>query len=155
MNKAIIVLDVQEDFLRNVLDYIAPLCQRYLNEHGDEYDCIVLTRFVYPELEGRNTLLLSHPKAHVIEKSTYSGFTQEVQQLFRERQVEEVHVAGVDAEMSVLATMFSLVDAGYRVKVLERLIGSIHGRNWESMMIARHVVGKENVVPLGGRPVWV
>lgn len=139
----------------NILDYIAPLCQRYLNEHADDYEVIVLTRFVYPELEGRNTLMVSHPKAHVVEKSTYSGYTEEVKRLFEEHHIEEVHVAGVDAEMSVLATMFSLVDAGYHVKILERLIGSFHGRNWESMMIARHVIGEENVLPIGGERVWV
>lgn len=147
-------MDVQEDFLRNTLDYIAPLCQKFLNRQGDDYAAIVLTHFMYDEIRGQDTLLLSHPKATIVEKTTYSGFTEEVRKVFEEQQIEEVHIGGVDAEMAVLATMYSLVDAGYHVKVLERLIGSYHGRNWESMMIARHTIGSENVIPLGGDRVW-
>lgn len=155
MKKAIICLDVQEDFLRNTLDYIAPLCQRFLNQQGDDYDAIILTRWVYDELQGQNTLLLSHPKAVVVEKSTYSGYTEDARKVLEANDIEEVHIAGVDSELAVLATMFSLVDAGYRVKILERLVASYHGRNWESMMIARHAIGTENVITLGGDRVYV
>lgn len=155
MKKALIILDIQRDFLGNTLDYIAPLCQRYLNEHGGEYDAIVLTHWDYDEVRGQNTLLLSHPNAVVVEKTTYSGYTGETRKLFGAHDIEEVHVAGVDAEMSVLATMFSLVDAGFQVKILERLVSGYHGRNWEAMMIARHTLGKENVVNIGGGRVYM
>jgi nicotinamidase-related amidase len=155
MKKALIVLDVQEDFLRNTLDYIAPLCQRYVNEHNGEYDAIILTRWMYDEVKGTDTLLVSHSDATVVEKSTYSGYTEDTRKVLEEKGIEEVHIAGVDAEGAVLATMFSCIDAGYQVKILERLVTSYHGRNWESMMIARHVVGKENVVNIGGDRVYV
>jgi nicotinamidase-related amidase len=154
MKKGLIILDVQEDFLLNILDYIAPLCQRYLNDHGDEYDVVILTHWVYDDLEGRNTLLLSHPKAHVVAKTTYSGYNEATRQILEQAEIREVHIAGVDSEMSVLATMFSLLDAGYHVKILERLCAGYHGRNWEAMMIARHALGAENVVPTGGGRVY-
>ncbi|MCL6631718.1 MAG: isochorismatase family protein [Alicyclobacillus herbarius] len=155
MKKGLILLDVQEEFLRSSLDYVARLCQKFLNQHGDDYAAIILTRWVYDELEGENTLLLSHPRAYVVEKSTYSGYTERVRRILLEHAVQEVHVAGVDSELSVLATMFSLWDAGYSVKVLERLCASYHGRNWEAMMIARHAIGNENVIPLGGDRVYL
>jgi len=153
--KAIIVLDVQEDFLRQTLDYIAPLCQTYLNGHGDEYDAIVLTHWEYEEVKDQDTLLLAHPKATVIGKTTYSGYTEAVRDLFQSQGIEEVHIAGVDTEMGVLATMFSCIDAGYDVKVLERLVTGYHGRNWEAMMIIRHTIGQENVLNIGGGRVYV
>lgn len=155
MKTALICLDVQDDFLGNTLDYIAPLCQRYLNRDGGNYDAIVLTRWVYDELQGRNSLLLSHPKAKVVEKSTYSGYTEDTRKVFEENGIEEVHIAGVDSDLAVLATMFSMMDAGYQVKILERLVASYHGRNWESMMIARHALGAENIIALGGDRVYV
>jgi hypothetical protein len=148
------MLDVQEEFLKSALEYIGPLCQRYLNTHGDDYDAIILTRWVYEEMK-EDTLLLSHPKATVVEKSSYSGFTEQAQGVFAEQGIEEVHVAGVDSEGAVLATMFSCLDAGYDVKVMERLCASYHGRNWESMTIARHIVGADNVIPLGGDRVYI
>lgn len=141
--------------MRNTLDYIAPLCQKYLNNHGEDYDVIILTKFMYSEIEGQDTLLLTHPRARVVEKSTYSAYTEETRRILADAQITEVHVAGVDAEMSVLATMYSMVDAGFDVKVLEKLVGSYHGRNWESMMIARHCLGKDNVLNIGGDRVWM
>ena len=155
MGKALIVLDVQEDFLRNTLDYIAPLCQKYINRQADDYVAIVLTRWVYDEVRGQDTLLLRHPNAVVVEKSSYSGYTEDTKKLFQDKGIDEVHIAGVDSEGAVLATMFSCLDAGLQVKILERLVASYHGRNWEAMMIARHVVGKENVLNIGGDRVYV
>lgn len=155
MKKALFVLDVQEDFLRNTLDYIAPLCQRYVTENSDEYDAIIITRWVYDEVKGKDNLLVSHPNAIIVDKSTYSGYTEDTKKVFAEKGIEEVHITGVDSEGAVLATMFACWDAGFEVKVLERLVTSYHGRNWESMMIARHVIGKENVVNFGGGRVYV
>lgn len=154
MKKALICLDVQEDFLRNTLDYIAPLCQRFINENADQYDAIILTHWTYELIEGQDTLLLSHPKAHVIEKTTYSGLTEETQRILQENGIEEVHIAGVDSEGAVLATMFASLDAGYDTKILERLVTSYHGRNWEAMMIARHIVGADHVLNIGGGRVY-
>ena len=39
-----------------------------------------------------------------------------------EKEIEELNIAGVDSEGAVLATMFSLIDAGYQVKILECLV---------------------------------
>ena len=57
--------------------------------------------------------------------------------------------------MSVLASMYSLIDLNYEVKILERLCASYHGRNWESITIARHVLGDEHVLSVGGGRVWL
>lgn len=156
LNKALFVLDVQSEFLGNTLDYIAPLCQRFVNKNAEEYDVIVTTKWVYPQVpEGKSQLLVVHPKAVTVEKRGYSGLTEVTKKLFEERGIEEVHITGVDSEGAVLATMFSCFDAGYKVKILERLVTSYHGRNWESMMIARHILGPENVVNIGGDRVYV
>ena len=152
---ALILTDVQDDFLGNTLDYIAAVSQRYLDDHGDEYAAVILTYWRHEENEGENTLLIEHPQAHVVIKRNYCAYTSEVAKIFREAGIEEVHIGGVDAEMSVLSTMYRLIDEGYRVKLLERLIGSYHGRNWEAMTIARHVIGDDNVVALGSQRVWI
>lgn len=155
MKKALLVLDVQSEFLGNTLDYIAPLCQRYVNRSAQDYGLIITTHWVYPEAEGQSEILVTHPKAEVVEKHGYSGYTTDTKALFDENGIQEVHISGVDSEGAVLATMFACLDAGYEVKILERLISSYHGRNWESMMIARHVLGPENVVNIGGGNVYV
>ncbi|GMA49198.1 hypothetical protein GCM10025857_05550 [Alicyclobacillus contaminans] len=155
MNTALLVLDVQSDFLGNTIDYVAPLCQRFVDERGADYSVVILTQWTYPEQQGRSTLAVHFPGAEIVEKTGYSGYTAATREILEQRGIEEVHLAGVDAEGAVLATLFGLVDAGYRVKVLERLVASYHGRNWESMMIARHVLGKDNVVNIGGGSVYV
>lgn len=153
--KALILTDVQDDFLGNTLDYIATVCQRYLDEHGRDYDVIILTHWKHEDNESEDTLLLEHPTAHVVEKRTYSAYNEETATLLKQANIDEVHVGGVDAEMAVLSTMYRLLDEGYKVQLLERLIASYHGRNWESMTIARHVIGDENVVALGAQRVWM
>jgi nicotinamidase-related amidase len=155
VKKALILIDVQEDFLGNTQDYIAPLCQKFLESSGSSYDLIILTQWKHEENEGEDTLLLSYANAHVVEKRTYSAYNEEVRKLLEEHKIREVHLGGVDTEMSVMATMYSLVDAGYEVRILERLCASYHGRNWEATTIMRHVLGDENVLSIGGGRVWL
>jgi nicotinamidase-related amidase len=154
VKKALIVLDVQSDFLRSTLDYIAPLCQRYVNAEASNYDAIVFTKWIYDEIKGKDTLVIQHQDAVIVEKTGYSGYTEATHKYFKEKNIEEIHIAGVDSEGAVLATMFSCFDAGYQVRILERLVTSYHGRNWESMTIARHILGAENILNIGGGRVY-
>ncbi len=153
--KALILADVQDDFLGNTLDYIASVSQRYLDEHSDDYDLVITTRWVHSDNQNDDTLLIEHPKAKVVNKSTYSAYNEESEKLLKEAGIQEVHLGGVDAEMTIMATMYRLLDEGFKVKLLERMIASYHGRNWEALTIARHVIGDENVVALGGQRVWI
>ena len=153
--RALLLLDVQDDFLGNTLDYIAALSQRYLDEHAKDYDLVVLTYWLHQENAQQNTLLLEHESAHVVTKTTYSGYNDETASLLKENGITEVHVGGVDAEMSVLATMFRLLDEKFDVKLLERLIASYHGKNTSAMGIARQVLGHDNMLPDGGQRVWI
>ncbi|MDI3256116.1 MAG: isochorismatase family protein [Kyrpidia sp.] len=157
MKKALLITDVQEDFLGNTLDYIETLCQKYLDEHGNEYDLIVLTRWVHEDNRDEDTLLLHHDKAEIVEKTTYSAFIPEVRERLEKAGVEEVHLAGVDSETTILATMFDLVDAGYKVKILQRLCGSYftHGSNAMALKVAGQVLGQENILYVGGDRVWL
>ncbi|MFC4769612.1 cysteine hydrolase family protein [Effusibacillus consociatus] len=157
MKKALILTDVQEDFLGNLgnIDYIVRLCQQYLDQSANEYDLVILTTWKHEENEGQDTLLLSHPKAKRVEKTTFSALNDEVKKLLEENKIELVHLGGMDAELTILATMFSLVDNGYKVQVLEPLLASYHARNWEATMIMKNAIGEENLLRVGGDRVWV
>lgn len=157
MKKALLITDVQEDFLGNTLDYIETLCQKYLDEHGHEYDLIILTHWVHEDNRGEDTLLLHHDRAVVVEKTTYSALNPEVRDQLEKARIEEVHLAGVDSETTILATMFALTDAGYKVKILQRLCGSYftHGSNAMAMKVMGQVLGHENILNVGGARVWM
>lgn len=157
MKKALILTDVQKDFLGNLgnLDYIVRLCQQYLDQNANDYDLVILTTWKHEDNEGIDTLLLSHPKAKRVEKRTYSALNDEVKRLLQEHRIELVHLGGMDSEMTILATMYSLLDNGYKVQLLEPLLASYHARNWEATTIAKHVLGEENVLRVGGDRVWV
>jgi nicotinamidase-related amidase len=154
MKKALIFLDVQEDFLGYRLEYIKTLCQRYLDEHANEYSTIIFTHWAYEDVNGCDTLLLSHPDALVVEKTAYSGLNDEVRKRLTEDEIEEIHIAGVHTELSVLATMFACIDAGYETKILEPLVAAYHGLGWDAMRIARVVIGKDNILQVGGGGVY-
>jgi nicotinamidase-related amidase len=56
------------------------------------------------------------PPAHVIDKSTYSAFSQpKLPQLLRERKIDSLVVTGLETDVCVLATVLGAVDYGYRV----------------------------------------
>ncbi|MBL0388182.1 cysteine hydrolase [Tumebacillus sp. ITR2] len=154
MKKALIITDIQSDFLGN-MDYIYPLCQKYLDNHAKEYDLVILTHWKHVENENENTLLLKSDGAKVIEKRGYSALTDEVKQLLQENNIELVHLGGIDSDMAVIATMYNLLDAGYKVQMLEGLLASYSTRNWESTTIMRFVLGDENVLNVGGGRVWM
>lgn len=154
MKKALIITDIQSDFLGN-MDYIYPLCQKYLDTSAKDYDLVILTHWKHAENENENTLLLKHDKAKVVEKRGYSALTDEVKQLLQDNQIELVHLGGIDSDMAVMASMYSLLDAGYQVQILERLLASYSTRGWESTTIMRFVLGDENVLFVGGDRVWV
>jgi nicotinamidase-related amidase len=154
MKKALLITDIQSDFLGN-MDYIYPLCQKYLDEHGKEYDLVILTHWKHEDNENENTLLLKFQGAKVVEKRGYSAYNDEVKQLLAENNIQLVHLGGIDSDMTVLATMYNLLDAGYKVQILERLLASYSTRGWESTTIMRFVLGDENVLTVGGDRVWV
>ncbi|ARU62182.1 hypothetical protein CBW65_15095 [Tumebacillus avium] len=154
MKKALLITDIQSDFLGN-MDYIYPLCQEYLDKSGDQYDLVILTHWKHEENHNEHTLLLKHPKANVVEKRGYSAYNDEMKKLLEDNKIDTVHLAGIDSDMTVLATMYNLLDAGYKVQVLERLLASFSTRGWESTTIMRFVLGDENVLTLGGGRVWV
>ncbi len=155
MKKALLILDVQEEFLGERLDYIEPLCQKYLDDHGNDYDAVILTQWRHEQNRDRSTILLSHKKARVVDKVTYSALNDEVGSILEDAAIEEVHIAGVDGELAVLATMFACLDAGYDVKVLERLISSFNNLNWEAMRIAKTALGKQGVLQIAGGRVFL
>jgi len=154
MKKALLITDIQSDFLGN-MDYIYPLCQKYLDEAGNNYDLVILTHWKHEENENENTLLLKHPKATIVEKRGYSAYNDEMKALLKDNNVGTVHLCGIDTDMAVMATMYNLLDAGYKVQILEQLCASFATRGWESTTIMRFVLGDENVINLGGGRVWV
>jgi nicotinamidase-related amidase len=154
MKKALIITDIQSDFLGN-MDYIYPICQKFLDDYGNDYDLIILTHWKHEDNEVENTLLLKHPKAKIVEKRGYSAYIPEVAKLLEEHKIEMVHLGGIDSDMTVLATMYNLLDAGYKVQILERLLASYSTRSWESTTIMRFVLGDENVLSIGGMRTWL
>jgi len=154
MKKALIITDIQSEFLGN-MDYIYPICQKYLDERGNDYDLVILTHWKHEDNENENTLLLKHNKAVVVEKRGYSAYIPEVAKLLEDNKIEMVHLGGIDSDMAVMATMYNLLDAGYKVQILERLLSSYSTRNWESTTIMRFVLGDENVLDLGGMRTWL
>ncbi|HEU4964342.1 MAG TPA: isochorismatase family protein [Bacilli bacterium] len=154
MKKALLITDIQSDFLAN-MDYIYPICQKYLDEKGNDYDLIILTHWKHEENEGENTLLLKHSKASVVEKRGYSAYIPEVAKLLEDNKIDTVHLGGIDSDMAVMATMYNLLDAGYNVQILEQLLASYSTRNWESTTIMRFVLGDENVLDFGRQRTWV
>ncbi len=73
------------------------------------------------ELENKNTILVT--------KTTKSAFQgdKDLITLFKENNIQEVHIVGVDANDCVMATAFDSFDAGFFTYVLEECVESSEG----------------------------
>ena len=156
--KALIIVDVQPDFLRPhnryIIDTIVQLIQHV------PYDLVIDTNFYVNEdslwnkqqkwtmqADGDISTVseiadaLRGKELHTIRKSTRSVFKGEpaLQPLLEEYGIEEVHFAGIATHDCVLASAFEAFDLGYPTYVLEECCeSSTPGRHEQGITLMRY-----------------
>ncbi len=138
--RALIIVDMQEGFLKNHTKWIIPNIQQVIKK--GKYDLHIEAIFhaelgsiwdkqtdwtfkleptvkeVKDYLEGKEVI--------TVTKTTKSAFKgdKDLISILIGNKIEEVHVVGVDANDCVLATAFDSFDAGYFTYVIEECIES-------------------------------
>lgn len=144
MKKVLILIDMQKGFKpsKNLIDRIVE------HVNNNEYDIIIATKFINKKdsnfmkalnydgmFNEQETDLVDEIKSIsdiILIKNTYSAYTEELKWILQEPSYDlSVDVCGVDSDACVLATAFSLFDAGYSFRVLEDLIESSGGDEFD------------------------
>lgn len=161
--KIILLVDIQEGYMNERLRSLPKDIAKHVKNY--DYDLVIATRFINKndslhkaDIHIKNMTVFSS-KAKLVEpieqiadfvlmKSTYTSLTEDVHKLLEKNKVEQVYVAGLNTETSVLATAFDLFDRGIKPVILSHLCNTVNGEemNKAALNILRNAVGDECVL---------
>lgn len=133
--KAIIIVDVQECFIKAGNQYLPERIREHLN--ANEYNQIIFTRFInqadsnfvkrkqwkdcFAEegTEIHHSLRDIAKQSNVFLKTTYSSLKAEgLLDFLRERKISTLYICGLNLHACVLATLFDAFDLGFDYHLL-------------------------------------
>lgn len=161
MKKALFIIDIQEPFM-NVYTKKLPLKIIDFLDHN-YFDYIVLGKFVNQVdspfvkrlrmtccLEPNTGVIdIMVPKEHVVmEHSSYTLHTEEVDQFLKEHHIKYIYLCGVSTDGSIYKTALDLFENNYSVYVLKGLCASTAGERNHDMAVSllEDRIGKDFVI---------
>lgn len=148
MNKALLVIDVQNYFMNSLTQGLPGEIRRYIEKTKNNYKEIVFTNFVnrpssstyrflnYKEcMRSPDTDIVDELKpvlsfGTLLTKHVLSAIkVTKLQKLFEQSNITELYLCGIDTDCCVLASAYDAFDLGYRVYLLKDLCMTATGRN--------------------------
>jgi nicotinamidase-related amidase len=153
MKTALIVVDVQNNYIKEDFKDLPKKIVDYIEKEGKAYHFVLFTQFVnkrgsnFTKLLGTNESMFSPDidihtglqkfitKDNLFSKCAFSAFKSEaLAEFLKKNSVEKVTICGTDTECCVYATAMDAFDQGFGdVKVLIDLCGSSHGKEAHEM----------------------
>jgi nicotinamidase-related amidase len=147
MEKALIVIDVQNYYLNEITRDVPPKIANYIEKSN--FDHVLFTKFINhndsnaarafgwygnqnpPETDICIELVKYSNKENTFNKDTYSAFkSEDFRKYLEDNKITNLFICGFDTDACVLATSYEAFDLGYRVEVLEDLTASTKGREY-------------------------
>ena len=161
--KIILLVDLQEGYMNDKLRGLTKDIEKHVKNF--DYDLVIATRFIskndslhQSDIYVKDMTVFSS-KAKLVEsiekisdfvlmKSSYSSLTEDVYKLLEKNKVEQVYLAGVNTETSILATAFDLFDKGIRPVILSHLCNTVNGDkiNEAALDILKIAVGDQCIL---------
>ena len=143
-NKALVVIDLQNDITKNYKKIIgqvnAAIDWAVTNDmhviYIRHYNLSEKTRTFKPDTKGSELVPeLKVVSENVFEKSKASALTSEVFSSFIENNyIDEFYITGADATACVKSTSYNLVKAGYKVHVISDCVTSYDLKKMDEML---------------------
>lgn len=133
--KAIIIVDVQECFIKAGNQYLPERIREHL--HANEYDEIIFTRFInrvdsnfvsrkqWDECFDKKRTEIHHSlrdianQSNVFLKTTYSSLKADgLLDFLRDKKISTLYICGLNLHACVLATLFDAFDLGFDYHLL-------------------------------------
>ena len=164
MNKLLLVIDVQKDFINENTNPILLKIEELVN--SDNFKNVVFTRFIndvnsiwYKELnykgcmneEGRN-IVIDTKDYKVIEKRIYTAYNDELKLYIDTNNIRTIYLCGIDTDACVLKTALDLFENNFDVKVIEDCSMSHSGIEYHNYAInmLKKLIGRQNVIKMLG-----
>ena len=143
-NRALVVIDIQNDITRHYRDIIDPLnaAVGWAEEQGMKVVYIKHnnmspgTRTFKPDTKGAELVPeLRIVSDHVFVKTKANALTSEAfSEFIRENGIREFYIAGADATACVKSTCFNMTKAGYTVHVISDAVTSYDLKKMDEML---------------------
>jgi len=144
MNKALVVIDIQNDITKNYKEIIGNINRAIDWAVGNDIPVVYIrhenlsdgTRTFKPNTRGAE--LVSDMKivsANIFTKSKGNALTSdEFADFIDKNSIDEFYITGADAIACVKSTVFNLTKAGYKVNVLSDCVTSYDKRKIDEML---------------------
>lgn len=134
MNKALVVIDIQNDITKNYKDIIDNINKAINWAVGNEIHIVYIrhenlstgTRTLKPGTYGAELT----PDLKIVSENIFTKYktnalsSEEFAAFIRDNQIDELYIAGADAAICIKSTCYNLLKAGHRVTVLTDCITS-------------------------------
>lgn len=131
MNKLLLVIDVQKDFINENTKPILLKIEELVN--SGKFKNIVFTRFInnvnsvfYKELNYKGCLTKEQQQIaidtkdyKIFDKKIYSSLNDELKKYLKENSIDEIYLCGFDTDACVFKTALDLFENDYNVYVLK------------------------------------
>ena len=172
---ALLVVDVQNGFVNEDSAHVVPVIVNLVRSWQDADRHVVFTRYhnypdsPYERLVGWYALhkapetdlvtdlkpFTSNPRAHVIDKTVYTAFTDEGSRLFMEHGFTDLFICGIATDGCVLKTTLDAFETGYTPWVVADACASNATRvpaqevHRYALLLASRLVGAGQVIQSG------
>ncbi|MDQ3151606.1 MAG: cysteine hydrolase [Actinomycetota bacterium] len=162
----LLVVDVQNGFVTEDTEHVVPAIQdltarwdqadgttiysRYFNYPGSPFERLMNWRQLYrpPDTDIVPELTLGAQRSTVIDKETYSAFTDDFVSLVRRCGWTDIVVCGIDTDLCVLTTVFDAFGSGITPWIVTDCSASTGGLavHDAALLIMGRGVGEERLV---------
>ncbi len=160
MNKLLLVIDVQNDFINDNTKCVKDKISKLVD--SKEYEHIVFTKFInnensiwYKKLNYKGCFLckgqeisISTNGHKIINKTTYTALNNEFKEYIDKNNINEIYLCGFDTDACVYKTALDLFENNYKVYVLKNYTMSHSGTEIHNIFIdnLKKLIGKSNVI---------
>lgn len=116
MSKVLLILDVENDQMNHLTDQLPEKIKKYLD--NNHYDSVISAG------KGEVVNVLKPYVMQSFKRSGLNAVNKDLRGYLLGNNVTEIDVCGVNTESTILSTMFSLYDAGYKVHGVRELCAS-------------------------------
>ena len=160
MNKLLLVIDVQKDFINENTKPILSKIEELVN--SNELENIAFTRFIndvnsswYKELnykgcltEEQQQIVIDTRNYKIFDKKIYSSLNDELKNYLLENNIDKIYLCGFDTDACVSKTALDLFENEYNVYVLKDYCMSSESVELHNVYINNlaRLIGKDKIV---------
>lgn len=160
MNKLLLVIDVQRDFVNEYTKEFIEKIKRLTESNRFEY--IAFTKFIndeqsswYKELNYKGCLtkeeqeIILDTKNHkVFEKKIYSSSSEDLKSYLKTNKIEEVYLCGFNTDACILKTALDLFENNIKVYVLKDYCMTTAGKivHNNALDILKRLIGNNKII---------